>query len=156
VLWTFPYHTNLSLSLFSSTHQACLSQLLLQHLTCHHAPHHDDNGLNLWNCKPAPSQILSFIRVALIMVWLHSNKTATKTVFYLLKLGRTLNCFLLLAVWRMCASTNEARPQEGSQVRSIWNNLSPVSYVCSVCSNRGLPWLSEGQLRVTPIVSLFW
>jgi hypothetical protein len=21
---------------------------------CHHAPHHDDNGLNLLNCKPGP------------------------------------------------------------------------------------------------------
>jgi hypothetical protein len=32
-----------------------------------HASHHDDNGLNLWNCKPAP--------IALVMVSLHNNKT---------------------------------------------------------------------------------
>ena len=32
------------------------------------APYHDDSGLTLRNGKPAPSQVLSFIRVAFVMV----------------------------------------------------------------------------------------
>jgi hypothetical protein len=24
--------------------------------TCRHAPHHDDNGLIFWKCKPAPTK----------------------------------------------------------------------------------------------------
>jgi hypothetical protein len=45
-------------------------------LRCCHASYHDDNGLNLWNCKPAPVNFFFFffIKVALVMVSLHSNK----------------------------------------------------------------------------------
>jgi hypothetical protein len=46
---------------------------------CCHASCFDDNGLNLWNCKPAPIKY-SFIRVALVTVSLPSSKTQTKTV----------------------------------------------------------------------------
>jgi hypothetical protein len=42
--------------------------------------HLDDNGLNLWTCKPAPIKCCFFIRLALVMVSVHSSKTLTKTV----------------------------------------------------------------------------
>jgi hypothetical protein len=41
--------------------------------------HLDDNGLNLWTCKPAPIKCCFFIRLALVMVSVHSSKTLTKT-----------------------------------------------------------------------------
>ena len=47
-------------------------------LSCLHAPYNDDNRLNLKNCKQAPNSMLSFMRVALVMVPLHSNRTQTK------------------------------------------------------------------------------
>lgn len=41
---------------------------------------HDDCELTLENCEQAPSELLSFIRVALItMGSLHGNRTLTKT-----------------------------------------------------------------------------
>jgi hypothetical protein len=46
---------------------------------CCHASCHDDNGLNLWNCKPAPIKCSLFIRVALIIVSLHNNGSLIKT-----------------------------------------------------------------------------
>lgn len=30
--------------------------------------HHDQNGQSLWNCEEAPKQMLSFTRVALVMM----------------------------------------------------------------------------------------
>jgi hypothetical protein len=46
---------------------------------CFHVLCHDDNGLNLWNCKQSSDQMLSFIRVALVMVSLHRRRTETMT-----------------------------------------------------------------------------
>ena len=40
---------------------------------CHASHHDDDNRLNLQNCKPAPNYMFAFLRVALVMVSLHSN-----------------------------------------------------------------------------------
>ena len=40
-------------------------------------PYHDDNRLDLWTCKPAPINVV-LIRVALVMVSVHSSKTLTK------------------------------------------------------------------------------
>ena len=48
-------------------------------LRCHDA-YHDDEGLNLGNCKPAPNEMFSFIRVALVMVFLHINRPVMETV----------------------------------------------------------------------------
>jgi hypothetical protein len=42
--------------------------------------HLDDNGLNLWTCKAAPIKCCLFIRLALVMVSVHSSKTLTKTL----------------------------------------------------------------------------
>ena len=39
--------------------------------TCHQVPCHDDNELPPQNCKPAP--VKDFIRVAMVLVSLHSN-----------------------------------------------------------------------------------
>jgi hypothetical protein len=39
------------------------------------ASQHDDNGINLWNCKLAPSKLFSLIRVALVVVSRHSNES---------------------------------------------------------------------------------
>jgi hypothetical protein len=58
------------------------SQLLLHHHTCHaglHISYHDDNGLTLWTCKPAPNWMLSFVKVSLATVSLHRNKTLNET-----------------------------------------------------------------------------
>ena len=76
----------------SSCGSECSSQLLLQHYTCCHAPRHDDNGLNLWNCKPAPFKHSLLIRVALVKVSLNSNRTVTKTSEHLARsfVGRLL------------------------------------------------------------------
>lgn len=45
---------------------------------CSHAPGHNDNGLSLWDCKPAPVKCL--LRLALVTVSLHSNRTVTETL----------------------------------------------------------------------------
>ena len=64
---------------------------------CCHASHHDDNGVNLWNCKPA-SIICCY---ALIIVSLHSNKSLTKTVGKRFLLGDvTLPLFVFPVCWR--------------------------------------------------------
>jgi hypothetical protein len=42
--------------------------------------HLDGNGLNLWIWKPAPIKCCFFIRLALVMVSVHSSKTLTNTV----------------------------------------------------------------------------
>jgi len=39
-----------------------------------HASCRDDNGLNLRNCEPAPI-MFPFIKIAIVMGFLHSNKT---------------------------------------------------------------------------------
>lgn len=63
-----------------------------------------------------------------------------------------------LAVWAVFSGTMEAIPQEGSlQVRSSLNNLSPVSKVCSVFTNRDLTLTSEKQPRATwPALTNHW
>ena len=53
-----------------------------QHLpqpACCHACRPDNNELSLWNCKPAP--LFPFVRVVLVMMSLHSNKTVTETIW---------------------------------------------------------------------------
>jgi hypothetical protein len=39
----------------------------------------DNNRLNLWTCKQSPTECCPFLRVALVMVSVHSSKTLTKT-----------------------------------------------------------------------------
>lgn len=57
----------------------CSDQLLLRcHMWCH-APHHRDHELYLWNCKQAPSEILSFLRIVFVMMSVHGNRSMTKT-----------------------------------------------------------------------------
>lgn len=41
---------------------------------CHHASCHYDNELTLGNCKQVPNYMLSLLRIALVMVSLHSNR----------------------------------------------------------------------------------
>jgi hypothetical protein len=68
----------LSLSVsFSACRLRCNSQLLCQHHECCHAPCHM-MGLSLWNCKQASNWMLSFMRIVLLMVTLHSNRTMTE------------------------------------------------------------------------------
>ena len=64
------------------------SELPLQHHVCLLATMltdvmHHDNGLSLWNCKPVPIKCFP-LRVAMIMISLHSNRTLTKTDFRVL------------------------------------------------------------------------
>lgn len=44
---------------------------------CCHVPHLDENGINLWNWKLAPTEC--FLRVGVVRVSIHSNGTLTKT-----------------------------------------------------------------------------
>jgi hypothetical protein len=48
---------------------------------------HDNNGLNLWNCKPAPITWAAYkcspYKIALVLVSIRSNKTLTKTLLLL-------------------------------------------------------------------------
>jgi hypothetical protein len=50
----------------------------------HHAFHPDDNGLNL-TLSASPGEMLSFLRVVVVMMPLHSNRTVTKIVTYVEK-----------------------------------------------------------------------
>lgn len=78
----FKAYTRPSVDAISACGSGCSSQLLLQHHTHHaycHAPHSDDNGPSLWNCKPAHNEMLSFGIVVMVMVLLHSSGTVTKT-----------------------------------------------------------------------------
>lgn len=62
------------------------SQVLLQHhvSACRiHVLHHDNNQLNLWNCMPASTKLISFNWVATVMACRHSNRTMTKKVMHL-------------------------------------------------------------------------
>ena len=45
-----------------------------------HVTHHDDNRLNLWNCKPAPIKCFLFYKkkVTIVMMFLHSNEILIK------------------------------------------------------------------------------
>lgn len=49
-------------------------------LVCHHAPHHDENGLNLLNSKQEPIQWFLFVIVAVVTMSVHSNRTLTRTI----------------------------------------------------------------------------
>ena len=49
-------------------------------LVRYHASCHDDNGLNPWNCKPAQMKYCPFIRVALVMVSLHSHGVPSQSL----------------------------------------------------------------------------
>lgn len=56
-----------------------------------HASLHDDNELNLRNSKPALIKLkFAFIRVAVVLVSLHSNENPTKTPSKLADLKRCL------------------------------------------------------------------
>lgn len=50
---------------------------------CHHVSCHNDNGLNLWSCKLLSIECFSFIEVSIVMVFLHSNETLAKTIFFM-------------------------------------------------------------------------
>lgn len=74
-------------SVVSAYGPGCSAPPLVQCRACHHPLSHDVNGPSLWNSQPAPSQMLSFIRVAVIRC-LHSSRTVAKVACYLL-LGQT-------------------------------------------------------------------
>jgi len=57
---------------------------------CCYAPCHGDHGLTLRSCKQGPNQMLSFIRVALVVVPLHSHRAVTKTPVSLGISGRVI------------------------------------------------------------------
>lgn len=73
-------------------------------------------------------------------------------------LRRTSNCFLAMAACTVCCGTMGGRMQESHiQVRLSSNNLSPLSSLCGVYSNRGLCSISEKQPRATATKSiLYW
>ena len=52
-----------------------------------HAFHYENNALNLSNCETGPNKMFPLIRVAMVMVYLHSNKVIIK-----------IDCF---STWRL-------------------------------------------------------
>jgi hypothetical protein len=92
----------------------------------------DDNGLNLWTCKASPNDTLSFIRVALVMVSVHSSKILTETLIlqgFLTSLCYSLNVF-------------QAHVLGTVPIGAVWE---VTDHVCSVLTN---------ALKSTPL--LLW
>lgn len=68
-----------------------MGQLLLQQLpACCHPSHHDENGLNLSNCKQAPREMFPFVRLALVMVSHHSNTTVRQPWYFVTRMRKVI------------------------------------------------------------------
>lgn len=117
------------------------SQLLLQGLHTHyHAPHHDDNGVHLWNCK----QHVFFYKKS-IMSWLWCPFAVTKTSLVKTKID-LLSTSSRLIVGIITSEDLQNQTWDGDQLD---HNMARACLLCQ--------FLQQLKLRfmlITPVTKL--